>query len=410
MEGRCRPDRGVRYFLRTPLFFLKGNNLKSYTDISVSGNDILVRGYEDGRQIKEKVGFKPFLFIPSNKESSYKTLEGRSVERVNFLSIGAAHQYIKKYEGVENFKIYGQTSWDYLYIWDNYRGEIEYDPKQISMVILDIETDSKGGFGDIVAADRAVTAITLRKNGKSVAFGTKYYKTKSSDVYYVLCEDEIALLYRFLEYWNDWSPDVITGWNVEGFDVPYLVKRITQVLGEDQARRLSPWNKLTKRTIMSRGKEQEIYIPVGIQVLDYMQVYRKFSFKVQESYSLDYISEDVLGQKKLDYRDLGYQSLDDLYERGYETFIDYNIRDCELVELLENKLGMLGLIFTTAYIAKVNFSDMFGTIRAWDGLAHDFLMSRNIVIPPMERKPDRTFEGGFVKEVKEFWMGLGSIV
>ena len=275
------------------------------------------------------------------------------------------------------------------------------------VVILDIETDSKGGFGDIVAADRAVTAITLRKNGKSVAFGTKYYKEKSSDVYYVMCQDEVGLLRRFLDYWNDsiWKPDVVTGWNVEGFDVPYLVKRITQVLGEDQARRLSPWNKLTKRTIFSRGKEQEIYIPVGIQVLDYMQVYRKFSFKVQESYSLDYISEDVLGQKKLDYRDLGYRSLDDLYERGYETFIDYNLRDTELIDLLEEKLGMLGLIFTMAYIAKVNFSDMFGTVRAWDGLCHDFLMSRNIVVPPKANNLDKTFEGGFVKEVKELAYG-----
>ena len=106
--------------------------MKFYTDISVSGNDILVRGYEDGRRIEEAVKYKPFIFIPSNKPSSYKTLEGRSVERVNFLSIGAAHQYLKKYEGVENFRIFGMTSWDYLYIWENYRGEIEYDPKQIS--------------------------------------------------------------------------------------------------------------------------------------------------------------------------------------------------------------------------------------------------------------------------------------
>ena len=134
---------------------------------------------------------------------------------------------------------------------------------------------------------------------------------------------EIVLLYRFLEYWKGMSgPDVVTGWNVEGFDIPYLVKRITQVLGERSSEAAFSPSGINgvKRTIMSRGKEQEIYTPVGIQVLDYMRVYMKFSFKVQESYSLDYISEDVLGQKKLDYRDLGYRSLDDLYERGYETF------------------------------------------------------------------------------------------
>jgi DNA polymerase elongation subunit (family B) len=377
--------------------------MKFYTDVSQSGNEILVRGYEDGRRIEETVKYKPFLFIPSNRESKYKTLEGQSVERITFPSIGTAHKYLKDYEGVENFKIYGQTAWDYLYIWENYPGQIEYDPKQLSIVILDIETDSKGGFGDIVVADREVTAITMRKNGKSVVFGCKYYKAKSPDVDYVLCKDETDLLQTFLDYWNSdtWKPDVVTGWNVEGFDVPYLVRRITRALGESGGRELSPWRKLTKKEIFWHGKKQEIFNPVGIQVLDYMIIYRKFSFKVQESYSLDYIAEDVLKEKKLDYKELGYQSLDDLYERGYETFIDYNIRDCELIEMLERRLGMLGLIFTTAYIAKVNFADMFGTIRAWDGLCHDFNMARGIVIPPMEKRPDRTYEGGFVKEVKE---------
>ena len=223
------------------------------------------------------------------------------------------------------------------------------------------------------------------------------------EVEYVLCQDEAELLCRFLDYWNDekWIPDCLTGWNIEGYDLPYLVRRITKVLGEDQARRLSPWNKLSKKTIVSHGKEQEIYTPVGIQVLDYMLIYKKFSFKTQESYSLDYISEDVLGEKKLDYRELGYRSLDDLYERNFELFLDYNIRDVELIELLEQKLGMLQLMYTMAYIAKVNASDMFGTIRAWDGLCHDFLMSRNIVVPPKANNLDKTFEGGFVKEVKE---------
>ena len=377
--------------------------MRFYVDVSTSGNDILLIGYEEGRRIKESFKFQPFLFIPSNRPSSYKTLEGKSVERINFPSIGAAHQYIRKYEGIENFKIYGITSFDYLYIWDNYRGQIEYDPKLISVVAIDIEVDSHAGFGDIVAADRAVTAITMRKNGKSVTFGCRYYKPKSDNVEYVLCQDEADLLSRFLDYWNDekWIPDCLTGWNIEGYDLPYLVRRITKVLNEDQAKRLSPWNKLSKKTIVSHGKEQEIYTPVGIQVLDYMLIYKKFSFKTQESYSLDYISEDVLGKKKLDYRELGYRSLDDLYERNFELFLDYNIRDVELIELLEQKLGMLQLMYTMAYIAKVNASDMFGTIRAWDGLCHDFLMSRNIVVPPKANNLDKTFEGGFVKEVKE---------
>ena len=239
---------------------------KFYVDVSTSGNDILLRGYEQGRRIKRSFNLKPFLFIPSNKSSSYKTLEGKSVERIDFPSIGMAHQYIRKYEGIENFKdTLEKHLLINLYIWDNYRGQIEYDPKLISVVAIDIEADLYVRFGDIVAADRAVTAITMRKNGKSVTFGCRYYKPKSDNVEYVLCQDEADFLSCFLDYWNDekWIPDCLTGWNIEGYDLPYLVRRITKVLNEDQAKRLSPWNKF-KKTIVSHGKEQEIYMPVDI--------------------------------------------------------------------------------------------------------------------------------------------------
>lgn len=372
---------------------------KFYVDVSLNRNEVLLRGYENGRRIQESIEYKPYVFVPAKKETKFKTLEGHYVDKLEFDSIREARDFIKKYEDVENFKIYGLTNFDYLFIYDNYPGKIEFDPSLISLVILDIETDSSSGFPDIQLADKAVTAITLKKNGKALSLGMKYYKPKTADVEYVLCKDEAELLRNFLFYWNSekWSPDVISGWNIDHFDIPYLVNRITRVLSEEDAKRLSPWGKLHQKRVFIKGREVEMFVPVGIQVLDYMEVYKKFSFKVQESYSLNYIASEVLGEKKVDYSEYG--SLHNLYEKNFELFIDYNVHDCTLIERLEDKLGMIKQIYITAFMTKVNFTDMFATVRPWDGLIHSYLLDRGIVVPQVEAKIEQAFEGGYVKEV-----------
>lgn len=314
--------------------------MKFYTDVSLYRNEILLRGYDNGRRVKECVAFRPYLFLPSKEQTEYRTLDGRYVDKITFDSIREARDFTKKYDDVSNFEFFGITNYDYLYIYENYKGRIEYDFDKLSVVVLDIETDCSSGFPDMDTADKEVWSITLRKNGNSLVLGQKHWKPKDENTRYVLCKDEADLLRNFLYFWNsdEWQPDIITGWYIDFFDIPYLVRRITRVLSENEARRLSPWEKLSSRKIYVKGQEKEVFVPVGIQTLDYQEVYKKFSFKNHESYSLEYICQEVLGVGKLDYSEWG--SLADLYNGIIQVGEDADVKKGSVAELakLRSKL------------------------------------------------------------------------
>jgi DNA polymerase elongation subunit (family B) len=290
-----------------------------------------------------------------------------------------------------------------MYIYDKYKGEIKYDPALVSVCSIDIETSIEGGFPDIEKADNEITAITIGRNGRKTTFGCGEYQEHQDNVQYYKCADESALLLAFLEVWNGsrYSPDVVTGWNIEFFDIPYLVNRIRKVLGDDHAERLSPWKILREYKVNSRGRDCICYAPTGIAVLDYIQLYRKFTYTEQESYRLDYIAQVELGEGKLDYRDEGYTDLDDLRLRNFQLYIEYNVRDVEIVERLEDKLKLIELVYALAYDAKVNYEDTMTTVKQWDVITHNYLLDRNIVVPLNDKnKPDRAFVGGYVKDPK----------
>lgn len=382
-----------------------------YTDFYLYKNNILLRGYQNGKRFKRKVPLKPYLFISSkNSSSGYKTLEGYNVEKMDFENIYEARDFVKQYSDVEGVKIYGMTHYQYVYINDEFKGEIDYDPKAVSIVSIDIEVAADEGFPDIHRADKPITAISLRKNGKSLVLGCGDYTPKTEDVEYVKCVDEKKLLATFMLKWvsNEWMPDVVTGWNIEHFDIPYIYNRIKNLLGEDVAQKLSPWEIVEEREII-RGKSasragkdiesrvDKVYDIVGVATLDYLEIYKKFSFSNQESYRLDHIANIELGERKLDYSE--YDSLLELYKNDYTKFIDYNIHDVVLVDRLEDKLGFIKQIFAIAYDAKVNYNDTFTTVRPWDVIIHNYLLNKKIVIPfPAKNHNGTAFAGGYVKE------------
>ena len=374
-----------------------------YTHVYMRGNKIYVRGYQNGKPFKEEEHYQPYLFeyVP-NQNSKYKSLDGRPVRRRDFRSIKEARDYVKLMEDVSNKQMFGTTLYQYVYLNDEFSGDVEYDPSVISVVSIDIETPTDQGFPDPTVAETPVSNITISKNGKIVVFGCEYYKVKEPNVYYFLCKNEEEMLRKFLMVWNDedWAPDVLTGWNIDGFDVPYLYNRITKLLGENEARKLSPWRMVEAREVkMKSGEVKIIYDLVGIAVLDYLELYKKFSFTNQESYKLDHIANIVLGESKLDYSE--YNSLYDFYKKDYERFVDYNIHDTVLVERLEDKLGMIKQVFALAYDAKVNYNDVLTTTRQWDIIIHNYLMKDNIVVPFFSAfKEDFTLVGGYVKEVQ----------
>lgn len=368
-----------------------------YTNVSRKGNDLLVRGLDaNGNRFNRKVRYQPYLFIPSQNKEEYTTIDGRSVAKIEFDCMSEAREFMTQYDDVGGMEIYGFSDFIYTYINDRYPSQISYDPSLIRTVYMDIEVSSKNGFPDIATADKMVTAITLGWRGRKHVFGLGEYKPHKDNIIYYQCKDEETLLAKFITYWQEISPDCVTGWNIEFFDIPYLINRIRRVFDEEEAKRLSPWKLVREYEVEIKGKMNKAYTPVGINVLDYINLYKKFTYSQQESYSLNHIAFVELQQKKVDYSEYG--SLQDLYEKNHQLFIEYNIQDVELVERLEDKMKLIELVYAMAYDAKVNFEDTLGSVKQWDVIIHNYLLSQNIVVPQFKKKPNSEIVGGYVKE------------
>jgi DNA polymerase elongation subunit (family B) len=200
-----------------------------------------------------------------------------------------------------------------------------------------------------------------------------------------------------MDLWSRFYPDVISGWNIKFFDIPYLVNRITKLFGEDEAKKLSPWNRISGREAFVMNREHQVYDLDGIATLDYIELYRKFTYSQQESYRLDHIAHVELGEKKLDYSE--FETLHQLYKYDYQKFIEYNIKDVELVEKLEDKMKLVELALTLAYDNKVNYDDVFTQVRMWDAIVYNHLKKKNIVIPQLKHGEKKTaYEGAYVKD------------
>jgi DNA polymerase elongation subunit (family B) len=364
------------------------------------GNQFLVRGYDNGDHVMFKEEYLPTLFVKSNKESQYKTLEGEYVEPIQPGSVKDCREFYKKYEGVDNFKIYGNDRYVYQYISDKYpEDEIKFDITKIKLFTIDIETTSENGFPDPKSCDEEILLITIQdySSKQIITWGTKPFNNTQKNVKYNQCDSEYALLNSFLYYWDTNIPEVVTGWNIQFFDIPYICGRLARVLGEKRAKSFSPWGLITQNEVFANNRLQVCYDIGGITQLDYLDLYKKFTYKAQESYRLDYIAEVELGEKKLDHSE--FDTFKDFYTKGWNKFVQYNIIDVELVDRLEDKMKLIELAITMAYDAKVNYADVFYQVRMWDNIIYNHLKKRNIVIPPKDKteKTDK-YAGAYVKE------------
>lgn len=379
--------------------------MRFYTNVHLHKGEFLIRGYENGERVQYTVPCEPFLFTTDRVSlEEFKTLQGRTVYKKVFDNPYEARNYIKDNSDISGKEIYGMTNWTYPFINEHYSGEVDYDAKKISVVSIDIEIEAEGGFPDISTAERPLTAITLAKNGKYVVFGYNEYTVTDENVTYLRCKDELDLINKFITVWRSkqFLPDVVTGWNVEFFDMPYIINRITRLVGPESAKRLSPWGLLSEREVEIAGKTFNIPIIVGLTILDYLQLHRKFSFTNQESYKLDHIAFVELGEKKLDYNALGFDNLNDFYKNDFQNYINYNIRDVQLVDKLEDKLKFIEQVFALAYDAKVNYLDTFTSVRMWDVIIHNYLINQGIVVHNFDvaerREKDKQIVGAYVKD------------
>ena len=377
--------------------------MKFYTSVLPYRGRLLVRGVDkDGAQKKYRINYKPSLFVPVGKETKYKTLDGRNVAKVKFDSIPEATKWVNEYKNVTNFEYFGNTRHQYPFIADEFPGKVDWDLSQIKLLSIDIECESENGFPSPDKAAEPLICITVKDHTskKIIVFGMGNFVNDRDDVQYINCSTETHLIETFTKFWVEYNPDIITGWNVKFFDMPYLMNRFKHLMGEEWILQFSPWgvveNRSARITAKGYNREESFYDILGVDVLDYLDLYRKHTFVRRESYKLDHIGEVELGQNKLDNP---YDTFKEFYQNDYQRFVEYNIQDVELVDKLEDKMQLIALHLTMAYEAKVNYQDVFGQVRIWDCIIYNHLRSKNIVPPAIqESKTSDGYEGAYVKD------------
>ena len=376
--------------------------MEFYTNIQVSGDHILVRSVDGEKRKKYRDYFEPSLYAVSHvdNETTFKSYNNENLTEIKPGSIRNTRSFLKENKDITGMSLYGNIDYIYQYISHRKWYRCNYDFEKICICNIDIETESEHGFPQVSEAKEAITAITMKDSytNKFWVFGRGKFITSRDDVHYINCENEKDLIEKFLEAYVKLKPDIITGWNIETFDIPYLIRRIKNIFPEKSyAEKMSPWRIIKEKIITKYGREQFIYKLYGVSQLDYIDLYKKYTYINRESYRLDHIAFVELGEKKLSYEE--YDNIHQFYKMDYQKFIEYNIHDVELVERLDNKLKLIELIVTMAYDTGVNYEDVFSPVKRWDVLIYNHLKGQNISIPPKNYavKKDE-YEGAYVKE------------
>ena len=368
-----------------------------YKDVIEHRGNLLVRGIHEGKEFKEKINFKPTLFSITHEDSPHKNLQGQNLKPITFNSIPKAREFKRNYQN-SNSALYGNERYHFQYIAEEYPGDIQYDKNLIKIFTLDIEVTAEKGFPDVENPIEEILCLTIKNqsNKNIITWGTKPYFSKRADVTYIECQNEKQLLMEFFKFWTKNYPDIITGWNTKFFDLPYLCNRIKLLVGDKVINKLSPWGLIDSEQITVRGQTQTAYDIKGITMLDYLDIYKKFIPVRQESYKLDYIAKVELGSNGKDANP--YDTFREWYTNDFQSFVDYNIKDVEIVDELEDKLKLIELVLTMAYEAKINYQDVFSEVRLWDTLIYNHLLKDNIQIPPrIEQAKDEKYVGAYVK-------------
>ena len=341
---------------------------------------------KDGKRIKVTNSFDPYCYLEGKGDAEsiygtklvkkifntqydrYKYLKDTNIKRV-FENLPATQQYLV------------DTFWK-----ENEKPEFSKNP--IKVLFLDIETYSPDEFPKPADPTHTVNVITCfdSLNGRYTTFGLKDYDNKDDDVVYHKCESERDLFKKFVMYIEKDYPDIMSGWNSEFFDLPYILNRCTRILGEEWTNRLSPSGRVYSRTIKGMfGVEQVRWYIEGMSLIDYLDVYKRFSVGVKESYKLDNIGATELGEQKVDF---GNMNLATLSDNDWQTFVEYNIQDVRLLAKLEEKLKYTELIKMLAYVGLTTFEAALGSLSVINGATAVRARYRDQKIPSFIRNED----------------------
>lgn len=333
--------------------------LKTYTYIEKHGNNIFHRWVENGEHFSEVTSeFDIPLYLRHPKGTAQSLYKEPLIEKV-FGSIPEAKEFMDRYDGVEGMDVYGQTDFTQAFISKYYPDAIEFNINDFVIASVDLEVEHDDGFPEPGDAKEAIMSISMKVfRGESLAFGLlpKPDAKELEHVTYFQCRDEKDMLSKFLLAFRRISPHIFTGWNVYGFDVPYLVNRLNNVFGENHANNLSPFYGKARNCVRACHNREgmDSFKILGFTVLDYLELYKKFNPDKQESYKLDFIGEIEGVGRKIDYSEYG-NSLMRLY-RG-----EWHIAASADVTKLEEKdrwARMRGVIAAKLKARGINAKDL----------------------------------------------------
>jgi DNA polymerase elongation subunit (family B) len=385
---------------------------RKYTYVSKRGNSLLVR--EVGEVPKVVKNYNYSLYEPTKNPTKFISWNSKhNLEEVGFETIGQMKDYIDSYGEISNFPIFGQPNPIYQYISNEYTVE-ESNVKDYFIMSLDIETERHPVRGYAPSSDPFAAILTIQiqdfRNSRFIVYGYNKNYTPHPDqikagynVEYICADDEREMLLNFIEYWSKTPPEVVTGWNIDHYDIPYITNRITNYVFQDRPEivlALSPFRTIYPKTSRDAwGNDVQTYIWTGVVSLDYLPLYKKFTYGARESYKLDSIAALELGDKKVDYSE--FENLQDLYNRDFSKFVYYGCKDDEIVQRLDKKLQFINLAFTLAYRIKCNIDDVFSPTRAWAIFIDTELKKKNMIVPLKKTEsPHFSIMGGYVQDIE----------
>jgi len=346
-----------------------------------------------GVDLYTEIDWVPYVFIKTSG-GNIKTIDGHAAKKKEFLMYRDYYQYCK-----DNFNILeNKTKPEIQFLAERYHGIKDEDLEipRLKTYHIDIEVNTEIGFPNTEETKDPIVLISLKDSstGRTVTFGEKEY-TGGENITYVHCEREDVLLNKFFKYMNRYPPDVISGWNIWNFDLPYIINRSIKLFGNSNIYNfLSPIRVV--RTWKSK-KSGEMNIDIaGVAILDYLHLYKWYSPHNLESYTLDFVSKFELEKGKLDYSE--YKDLKELYEKDWNKYVEYNVIDCKRVFELENKLGYINLVQALSLLTKCPMKFYNTMTHLIEGAMLTYYRRNNLCAPYFAGGTQEHFPAAYVKE------------